>query len=98
MDGAITVYYGTKKTVEEEDIQGGVVARARFRIPVQNLAGARGSGLVEEISWLPDHPGGPQVFVLDPGISAPEFQPRNFTPGRARVLSLSSLNTTRGDS
>ena len=46
MDGAITVYYGTKETVEEEDIQGGVVARARFRIPVQNLAGARGSGLV----------------------------------------------------
>ena len=36
MDGAITVYHGTKKTVEEEVIQGGVVARS----PVQNLAGA----------------------------------------------------------
>ena len=50
---------GTKKPGEEEVIQGGVVAGARFRIPVQNpgsesrfrisvqnLAGARVSGLV----------------------------------------------------
>ena len=37
---------GTKKPGEEEVIKCGVVARARFRIPVQNLAGARGSGLV----------------------------------------------------
>ena len=36
----------TKKPGEEEGIQCGVVARARFRIPVQNLAGARGIGLV----------------------------------------------------
>ena len=69
---------------------------ARFRIPVQNLAGARGSGLVGEISWLPDHPGDPQFFVLDPGISAPECHPRNFTPGRAGALRISSLSTTRG--
>ena len=65
VDGAITVYHGTKRPGEEEVIQGGVVAGARFRIPVQNPAGARGSGLVGEISWLPDHPGGPQVFSLE---------------------------------
>ena len=37
-----------------------------------------------EISWFPDHPGGPQFsWALEfqprnfsPGISAPEFQPR----------------------
>ena len=45
VDGAITLYHGTKKPGEEEVIQGGVVAGAR-RIPVQNPAGARGSGLV----------------------------------------------------
>ena len=80
MDGAITVYYGTKKTVEEEDIQGGVVARARFRIPVQNLAGARGSGLVGR-DLLAPRPSGwstgfcPGPWDFSPGISAPEFQP-----------------------
>ena len=42
VDGPITVYHGTKRPEEEEVIQGGVVARS----PVQNLAGARGSGLV----------------------------------------------------
>ena len=61
MDGAITVYYGTKKTVEEEVIQGGVVAGARFRIPPEPGAAAWWG----EISWLPDHPGGPQVFYLE---------------------------------
>ena len=39
----------TKKPGEEEGIQGGVVARARFRIPPEPW----GSGLVGEISWLP---------------------------------------------
>ena len=45
---AITVYHGTKRPEEEEVIQGGarLFAGARFRIPVQNPAGARGSGLV----------------------------------------------------
>ena len=54
-----------------------------------------------EISWLPDHPdhpGGPQVFSpgpwnfspFSPGISAPEFQPRNFSPG------ISARNFTSG--
>ena len=81
MDGAITLYHWTEKPGEEEVIQGGVVAGARFRIPVQNPAGARGSGLVGEISWLPDHPGGPQFLCpgpwdFSPGISAPEFHPR----------------------
>ena len=46
VDGAITLYHGSKRPGEEEVIQGGVVAGARFRIPVQNPAGARGSGLV----------------------------------------------------
>ena len=46
VDGAITLYDGSKRPGEEEVIQGGVVAGARFRIPVQNPAGARGSGLV----------------------------------------------------
>ena len=46
---------------------------ARFRIPVQNLGGAWGSGLVGRSSWFPDHPGGPQfIWVLGPGISALE--------------------------
>ena len=46
---------------------------ARFRIPVQNPAGAWGSGLVGRSSWFPDHPGGPQfVWGLGPGISALE--------------------------
>ena len=61
MDGAITVYYGTKKKVEEEVIQGGVVAGARFRISPEPGAAAWWG----EISWLPDHPGGPQVFSLE---------------------------------
>ena len=46
---------------------------ARFRIPVQNLAGAWGSGLVGRSSWFPDHSDGPQfVWGLGPGISALE--------------------------
>ena len=52
-----------------EVIQGGVVARS----PVQNLAGARfrippepgAAAWWGEISWLSDHPGGPQVFSLE---------------------------------
>ena len=40
-------------------------SESRFRISVQDLAGARGSDLVGEISWLSDHPGGPQVFSLE---------------------------------
>ena len=61
VDGAITVYHGTRKPVEEEVIQGGVVAGARFRIsPEQGAAAWWG-----EISCLPDHPGGPQVFSLE---------------------------------
>ena len=51
---------------------------ARFRIPVQNPAGAWGSGLVgrdptASVSGFPDHPGGPQVFFS----WALGFQPRN---------------------
>ena len=75
MDGAITVYDGTKKPVEEEDIQGGVVARARFRIPVQNLAGARGSGLVGR-----DPPGSPTIRVVH------RFSLLSFQPGGAGAL------------
>ena len=75
MDGAITLYHWTEKPGEEEVIQGGVVARARFRIPVQNLAGARGSGLVGEISWLPDHPGGPQFLCPGPWDFSWNFSP-----------------------
>ena len=56
---------GTKKPGEEEVIQGGVVAGARFRIPVQNLAGARGNGLVERDLLAPRPSGGPQVFSLE---------------------------------
>ena len=52
---------GTKKPVGEEVIQGGVVAGARFRIPPEPGAAAWWG----EISWLPDHPGGPQVFSLE---------------------------------
>ena len=33
VDGAITLYDGSKRPGEEEVIQGGVVAGARFRIP-----------------------------------------------------------------
>ena len=103
VDGAITVYHWTEKPGEEEVIQGGVVAGARFRIPgsesrfiipVQNLAGARGSGLVGEISWLPDHPGGPQFLCpgpwnFSPGISAPEFHPRKSRrPDPSSVVAL----------
>ena len=40
--------------------------------PVENPAGARGIGLVGEISWLSDHPVGPQVFSLE--ISALRIQ------------------------
>ena len=52
-------------------------SESRFRIPPE----PRGSGLVGEISWLPDHPGGPQFLCpgpwdFSPGISAPEFHPR----------------------
>ena len=62
-------------------------SESRFRIPPEPGAAAWWG----EISWLPDHPGGPQVFCpgpwdFSPGISAPEFQPLNFTPGRAGAL------------
>ena len=50
---------------------------ARFRIPVQNPGSesrrSLGQRLGGEISWFPDHPGGPQfVWGLGPGISALE--------------------------
>ena len=46
---------------------------ARFRIPVQNQAGAWGSGLVGRSSGFPGHSGGPQfIWGLGPGISALE--------------------------
>ena len=44
---------------------------ARFRIPVQNPAGAWGSGLVGRSSGFPGHSGGPQF------IWALRFQPWN---------------------
>ena len=59
VDGAITVYHGTKKPVEEEVIQGGVVVRS----PVQNLAGARGSGLVGRDLLAPRPSGWSTVFL-----------------------------------
>ena len=74
VDGAITVYHGTKKPVEEEVIQGGVVAGARFS-PVQNPAGARGSGLVGRDLLAPRPSGwstGLSPWDFSPGISPPE--------------------------
>ena len=70
MGGAITLYDGSKRPGEEEVIQGGVVAGARFRIPVQNprfrIPPEPGAAAWwGEISWLSDHPGGPQVFSLE---------------------------------
>ena len=66
---------------------------ARFRIPVQNQAGAWGSGLVGRdppvsVSGFPDHPGGPQ-FDLGPG-------PWDFSPGTAGALRKSALSTRGG--
>ena len=58
-----------RKTVEEEVIQCGVVAGARFRIPVQNLAGARGIGLVGK-----DPPGSSTIRVVH-RFSLLSFQP-----------------------
>ena len=70
VDGAITLYDGSKRPGEEEVIQGGVVAGARFRIPgsesrlrISPEPGA--AAWWGEISWLSDHPGGPQVFSLE---------------------------------
>ena len=62
---------------------------ARFRIPVQNPAGAWGSGLVGRSSWFPDHPGGPQFLGLGPG-------PWDFSPGTAGALRKSALSTRGG--
>ena len=68
--GAITLYDGSKRPGEEEVIQGGVVARSpvknpgsgsRFRISPEPGAAAWWG----EISWLSDHPCGPQVFSLE---------------------------------
>ena len=79
---------GPRDPGEAEDLQGGVVAEARFRIPVQNLAGAGGQRLGgERSSWFPDHPGGPQFFSL--GLSARKSQ-------RPEGEQLSSLSTTCG--
>ena len=50
-------------------------SESRFRISVQDLAGARGSGLVGRDLLAPDHPGGPQVLCL-----------LSFQPGRAGAL------------
>ena len=70
VDGLITVYHWNQETGGGRGYPGWSCcpepgSESRFRIPVQNPAGARGSGLVGEISWLPDHPGGPQVFSLE---------------------------------
>ena len=87
MDGEITVYHWTEKPGEEEVIQGGVVARARFRISPEPGAAA----------WWERSPGSLTIrvvhsfCVLDPGISAPEFQPLNFTPRKSRRPDPSSL-------
>ena len=57
-------------------------SESRFRIPPEPGAAA----------WWERSPGSLTIrvvhsfCVLDPGISAPEFQPRNFTPGRAGAL------------
>ena len=76
VDGAITPQYGTKRPEEEEEvIQGGVVARS----PVQNLGGARGSGLVGI-----DPPGSLTIRGVH------RFSLLGFQPGRARVLRVSS--------
>ena len=57
-------------------------SESRFRIPPEPGAAA----------WWERSPGSLTIrvvhsfCVLDPGISAPEFQPLNFTPGRAGAL------------
>ena len=72
--GAITLYDGSKRPVEEEVIQGGVVAGARFRIPPEPGAAA----------WWERSPGSPTIRVVH------RFSLLSFQPGRASVLSPSS--------
>ena len=50
-----------QETGEEEVLQVELLPGARFRIPAEPGASAWWG----EISWLPDHPGGPQVFSLE---------------------------------
>ena len=61
-----------------------LLPEARFRIPVQNLAGA--SAWWGEISWLPDHPGGPQVFSLE--LSAELSARRSQRPDPSSLVAL----------
>ena len=85
VDGAITLYDGSKRPGEEEVIQGGVVAGARLpeftvqnhgsesrRSPGQRLGGERS-------------PGSPTIRVVH------RFSLLSFQPGRASALSPSSL-------
>ena len=61
---------------------------ARFRIPVQNPAGAWGSGLVGR-----DHPGSLTIRVVHRFFS---LGPWDFSPGTAGALRTSSHSNTRG--
>ena len=79
VDGAITLYDGSKRPGEEEVIQGGVVAGARFRIPGSESRRSPGQRLGGERS-----PGSPTIRVVH------RFSLLSFQPGRASVLSPSS--------
>ena len=70
---------GTKRPGEEEVLSRvELLPGARFRIPVQNQAGAWGSGLVGEILRVP-WPSGWSTVCLGPG-------PWDFSPGTAGAL------------
>ena len=66
VDGAITVYHWNQETGGGRGYPGWSCCRSpvqnpRFRIPPEPGAAAWWG----EISWLPDHPGVPQVFSLE---------------------------------
>ena len=87
VDGAITLYDGSKRPGRKKASRVELLPEPGSESSVQDSPEPGAAAWWGEISWFPDHPGGPQFFwVLDPGISAPEFQPWNFSPGRARNL------------
>ena len=79
VDGAITLYYGTKRPGEEERIQGGVVARSPVQNPGSESRRSLGQRLGGERS-----PGSPTIRVVH------RFSLLSFQPGRASALSLSN--------
>ena len=94
VDGAITPRRGTKRPGRKKSYRVELLPGARFGISVESSA----------VAWWGQRLGGersPGSLTIRgvhsfSGSWTLGFQPRNFSPGRAGALSISSLSNTRG--